>query len=49
MSAPTKNVMKQNTIAIIYDFDGTLTPKTMQEYTFYSQNLESNQRAFGMK
>jgi len=27
-----KNI-KQNIIALVYDFDGTLTPKTMQEYT----------------
>lgn len=30
--AQTLNI-KQNTIAIAYDFDGTLTPKAMQEYT----------------
>ena len=24
---------RQNKLAIVYDFDGTLTPKAMQEYT----------------
>ena len=28
-----KNQINQNVIAIVYDFDGTLTPKPMQEYT----------------
>ena len=37
--------MKQNTIALVYDFDGTLTPKTMQEYTVIPR-LKLNSRKF---
>lgn len=37
--------MIQNKIAIIYDFDGTLTPKTMQEYTLLPK-LRINSKSF---
>ena len=37
--------MKQNKIAIIYDFDGTLTPKSMQEYTLLPK-LGINSQSF---
>tara|TARA_Y100000768_G_scaffold330531_1_gene269289 strand:- start:402 stop:1232 length:831 start_codon:yes stop_codon:yes gene_type:complete len=37
--------MRQNTIALVYDFDGTLTPKTMQEYTILPR-LKLNSKTF---
>ena len=37
--------MKQNTIGLVYDFDGTLTPKTMQEYTIIPR-LKLNSEKF---
>ena len=37
--------MNQNTIALVYDFDGTLTPKTMQEYTVIPR-LKLNSKKF---
>ena len=40
--------MKQNTIALVYDFDGTLTPKTMQEYTIIPR-LKINSKEFWAK
>ena len=37
--------MKKNIIAIIYDFDGTLSPQPMQEYTVFPQ-LQINPKTF---
>ena len=34
----------QNTIALVYDFDGTLIPKTMQEYTILPKLKISSKR-----
>ena len=36
--------MRQNTIALVYDFDGTLIPKTMQEYTILPKLKISSKR-----
>ena len=34
---PRKENYHRNTLAIVYDFDGTLTPQPMQEYTVLPQ------------
>jgi phosphoserine phosphatase len=38
-------IFKQNTIALVYDFDGTLSPQPMQEYTVLPE-LDLSPRAF---
>ncbi|MEQ8662566.1 MAG: haloacid dehalogenase-like hydrolase, partial [Gammaproteobacteria bacterium] len=34
---PRKDSYRRSTLAIVYDFDGTLTPQPMQEYTVLPQ------------
>ena len=43
MNNSTK-ILKQNRLAFVYDFDGTLTPQPMQEYTVLPElGLEAEQ------
>jgi len=43
-----RRLFKQNTIAVVYDFDGTLVPKPMQEYTILP-NLNVKSKTFWKK
>lgn len=40
-----KPVFEQKTIALVYDFDGTLSPRPMQEYTFLAK-IDADPKAF---